>query len=177
MIFKFKLFTLNLLNLLLMKNILPLFFFILCAGIMYAQNAIVPVGGTATGSNGSATYTVGQIAVQHADNGSISILEGVQQPYEIQTVGVDDYPGITLEAIVYPNPTQNRLNLRISNYEIPAEGLTAQLFDASGRLLQKVTVSELETQFELGSYATATYQLRVLDGNRLLKTFKVVKTR
>lgn len=158
-----------------MKNILPLFFFLLYTGLMFAQSAIVPVGGTATGSNGSATYTVGQIAVQKADNGSTSILEGVQQPYEIQTVGIDDYPGITLNAIVYPNPTQGAVQLRISNFDMPAEGLAAQLYDNNGKLLQTITVSDLETSIDLSAYATALYQLRVMEGKHLLKTFKIVK--
>ena len=142
---------------------------------VFAQSDFVPVGGTATGDAGSVTYTVGQIAVQGTNNGDKSVLEGVQQPYEIQTVGVDDYPGITLNAVVYPNPTQNLLNLRISNFEIPTSGLTAQLYDADGRLLQVTTVSELETSFDLRIYPMATYQLRVLDGKRMLKTFKIVK--
>lgn len=140
-----------------------------------AQSDFVPVGGTATGNNGSVTYTVGQIAVQSADNGDKSVLEGVQQPYEIQTVGVNDYPGITLDAVVYPNPTQHSVQLRISNYDIPDNGLKAQLYDANGRLLEIYTVSDLLTQFDLSKYATATYQLRVMVGNRLLKTFKIVK--
>ena len=158
-----------------MKKLVFTIFMMTLACAVMAQTDIVPAGGTATGGAGTVTYTVGQIAVQSADNGDKSVLEGVQQPYEIQTVGINDYPGITLDAVVYPNPTMNVLNLRISNYEIPSEGLTAQLYDANGRLLQTVTVSDLETRFDLGTYATATYQLRVLDGKQLLKTFKIVK--
>ncbi len=158
-----------------MKKFLTLFAMLTFSVCLYAQSDFVPVGGTATGTSGSVTYTVGQIAVQNAGDGDKSVLEGVQQPYEIQTVGVDDYPGITLDAVVYPNPTRNVLNLRISNYDIPADGLMAQFYDANGRLLQTATVSELLTSFDLGTYPVATYQLRVLDGKQLLKTFKVVK--
>jgi len=151
-----------------------LFVSVLSLGAM-AQSAIVPAGGTANGSGGSATYTVGQIAVQRADNGDKYMIEGVQQPYEIQTVGIDDYPGITLQAVLYPNPTQHSVQLSISNYTIPSYGLTAQLFDGNGKLLQIFTISDFDTQMNLEQYPTATYQLRVLDGKRLLKTFKVVK--
>lgn len=158
-----------------MKRIFTFFTVLWWAVSAFAQSDFVPAGGVATGEAGTVTYTVGQIAVQNADNGDKNVLEGVQQPYEIQTVGVDDYPGITLAAVVYPNPTQNLLNLRVSNYEIPMSGLTAQLYDANGRLLQMTTVSEQETSFDLRSYPTATYQLRVLDDKRVLKTFRVVK--
>lgn len=158
-----------------MKNLFITLFFSVLATAMFAQSAIVPVGGTASGSGGSATYTVGQIAVQRADNGSYYIIEGVQQPYEIQVVGINEYPGIALQAIVYPNPTQHFVQLRITNYEIPAEGLTAQLFDANGKFLHEYKVTSMETKMDLEMYPTATYQLRVLNGSKLLKTFKVVK--
>lgn len=141
-----------------------------------AQSAIVPAGGTATGNGGSVTYTVGQIVDQRAVGGDKYMIEGVQQPYEIQTVGQNEYPGITLEAVVYPNPTHNTIQLRISNYDIPEGGLIAQLYDPHGKLLENHTISDAVSQFDLSSYASATYQLRVMNGKQLLKTFKIVKT-
>lgn len=151
----------------------------ICAlGVTFAcaQSAVVTTGGTATGNGGTVTYTVGQIADQRVEAGGKYIIEGVQQPYEIQTVGQNEYPGITLEAIVFPNPTLNTIQLRISNYDIPEGGLKAQLYDPQGKLLEIYTVSDLITQFDLSGYASATYQLRVLNGKQLLKTFKIVKT-
>lgn len=141
-----------------------------------AQSAIVPVGGTATGAGGSVTYTVGQIAVQRVEGGNKYVIEGVQQPYEIQTVGVNEYPGITLQALVYPNPTHNSIQLSIINFDIPSYGLKAQLYDANGKLLQIIIVSDNLTAIDLEEYAAGTYQLRVMNEKRLLKTFKIVKT-
>lgn len=54
-----------------------------------AQSSVVPTGGTASGNGGTVTYTVGQIAAQNNSDGTTSISEGVQQPYEIQTIGID----------------------------------------------------------------------------------------
>ena len=160
-----------------MKKVYFILFFSILTVSLTAQSDIVTSGGTATGAGGSATYTVGQIAVQRAStsNGSYFIIEGVQQPYEIQVVGINEYPGIALQAIVYPNPTQHFVQLRITNYEIPAEGLTAQLFDANGKFLHEYRITDMETKMDLEIYPTATYQLRVMNGNHLLKTFKVVK--
>ena len=100
---------------------------------MFAQSAVVTAGGTANGSGGSATYTVGQIADQRVEGSGKYIIEGVQQPYEIQTVGIDNYPNITLNAVVYPNPTIDKVVLSISNFDIPSSGLTMQLFDFNGK--------------------------------------------
>lgn len=140
-----------------------------------SQSDIVPLGGTATGSGGSATYTIGQPAIQRIQNGNTYIIEGVQQPYEIQTVGVDDFPQIVLNAVVYPNPTDNIVQLKLNGYEIPDGGLTARLYDGNGRLLQTVTVSDYLTAFGIGQYSSGSYLLDLLDGKRKLKTFKIIR--
>lgn len=152
----------------------------LCIGFFMfgaAQSAIVPVGGDAQSSAGSVSYTVGQIAVQTVtnSNGSISAAEGVQQPYEIQAVGVDDYPQIVLDAVVYPNPTENQARLQLNGFELTNDGLQAHLFDSRGRLLQIIPVTGDLTTFQIGQYATGTYFLELRDGKRTLKTFKVVR--
>ena len=141
----------------------------------FAQSAIVPVGGDAQGNGGSVSYTVGQVAQQHNGNGTVSVAEGVQQPYEIMTVGTDDYPQIVLNAMVYPNPTENLVQLQLNGVEIPYEGFRANLHDGNGKLLQSLSVIEDLTTFQIGQYATGTYYLELRDGKRLLKTFKVVR--
>ena len=144
---------------------------------VYSQSAIVPVGGNAQSNSGSVSYTVGQIAVQTSSNssGSVFIAEGVQQPYEIMTIGVDNYPQITLNAVVYPNPTENLAQLKLNGFEIPSGGLNATLYDGNGKLLQNLTVTEELTDFQIGHYASGTYYLELRDGRQLLKTFKVVR--
>ena len=143
-----------------------------------AQSAVVPVGGDAKNNSGSVSYTVGQIAVETASNsnGSITIVEGVQQPYEIMTVGVDDYPQIALNAVVYPNPTENLAQLQLNGFEIPADGLRAILYDGNGKQLQSVIVTDELTPFQIGQYATGTYYLELRDSRRVLKTFKIMRS-
>lgn len=156
-----------------------IFAILLCiAGIVAAQSAVVSVGGDAQSNGGSVSYTVGQVAVQTVanSNGSVSVAEGVQQPYEIMTVGVDDYPQIVLDAVVYPNPTDNFAQLRLNGFEIPADGLRANLYDGNGKRLQTIPVTDDLTTFQIGQYATGTYYLEVRDGKRILKTFKVVRS-
>ena len=160
-----------------MKKIYFTLFFCAFAFTAFCQTGVVTAGGTVSGSGGSATYTVGQIADQRVEAGGKYIIEGVQQPYEIQTVGVNNYPGIQLEAVLYPNPTAHFVQLKISNFEIPPHGLKAQLFDKSGKLLQVFDVFDLLTQMDLSEYPSATYQLRIMDDKQLLKTFQIVKNK
>ena len=143
----------------------------------HAQETITTTGGEATSNAGSVSYTIGQIAIQTATNGNASIAEGVQQPYEIQTVGVDNYPNITLNAMVYPNPTADLLTLAVGNVETFHEtSLQAMLYTTNGQPLQTVTVAGEHTVVDMTNVAAGTYYLRVTDGKQTLKTFKVVKT-
>ena len=162
-----------------MKSITTFIVFLLSlAGATFAQSAIVPLGGDTQSNSGSVSYTVGQIAVESAanSNGSVTIAEGVQQPYEIQTVGIDEYPQIALNAVVYPNPTENLAQLRLNGFEIPADGLRAILYDGNGKQLQSLMVTDDLTAFQIGQYATGTYYLELRDGKRVLKTFKIVRS-
>lgn len=162
-----------------MKRITTFIVFLLSlAGATFAQSAIVPLGGDTQSNSGSVSYTVGQIAVESAanSNGSVTIVEGVQQPYEIQTVGIDEYPQIALNAVVYPNPTENLAQLRLNGFEIPADGLRAILYDGNGKQLQSLMVTDDLTAFQIGQYATGTYYLGLRDGKRVLKTFKIVRS-
>lgn len=142
---------------------------------LFAQSAVVPAGGSATGNGGTVTYTVGQIADQKVEGGGHYVIEGVQQPYEIQVVGINNYPGINLTAIVYPNPTVGKVMLSIRDYEIPSTGLMLQLFDLNGKFLKTMVITDADTEIDFSEYAASTYQLRVLNQKQLLKTFKVVK--
>jgi len=159
------------------KGLLILVAVVFCTFSLNAQSVIVPVGGDAQNSNGSVSYTVGQIAVETVNNGSgsISVAEGVQQPYEIQTVGVNQYPQIALNAKIFPNPTENLVQLELNGFEIPSSGLQAYLYDANGKLLQTVRVTDDITDFQIGHFATGNYLLELKSGNRSLKTFKVIR--
>lgn len=159
-----------------MKRLYFLFFILMGMMAVSAQSAIVPIGGDAQATSGNVSYTVGQIAIQKSANSNgVSVGEGVQQPYEIMTVGVDEYPQIVLNAVVYPNPTENLLCLKLNGFEIPTNGLRANLYDGNGKQLQYIDVVEDLTSFQIGQYATGTYYLELRDGKRVLKTFKIIR--
>ena len=147
-------------------------FFVLMGIAVFAQSDIVPVGGTATGENGTVTFTIGQIAVQSQGEGSITLSEGVQQPYEIQTIGIDNYPGITLNAVVYPNPTAGNVQLTMSNVQLEGE---VRVFDTNGKLLFVKKIEGETTEILMSDLAAGTYFVNVVSGKQVLKTFKVVK--
>jgi len=141
--------------------------------VTFAQSALVGTGGEVLNNDGSVSFSVGQIAVQNSSDGTITISEGVQQPYEISVVGVDNYHGITLNAVVYPNPTVGELQLTIDNLQLEGE---VKVFDVNGKFLFSKKIEGENTRLDLSRYATGTYYINVCGGKEVMKTFKVVKT-
>ena len=147
-------------------------FFILHGIAASAQSVIVPFGGDATDGSVTVSYTVGQVAVQANSDGGTTIYEGVQQPYEIQIIGIDDYPGITLNAMVYPNPTVGNVQLTMNNVQLEGE---VKVFDANGKFLFSREIEGGTTEIPMSDLSAGTYFVNVVNEKQVLKTFKVVK--
>ena len=100
--------------------------------------------------------------------------QGVQQPYEISiVVGIHDVIGIQLQCKVYPNPSTSYLQLEIENYDLT--DLNYRLFDVAGKLLRSDEVVANTTTIDIEQYVPATYLLQVVNGEKAIQTFKIIK--
>lgn len=141
---------------------------------LHAQEAISSAGGDATGSGGSVSYTFGQVGYTSNTGIDGSVAEGVQQPFEISTVsGIEEAQGINLNCLAYPNPTTEFLFLKVDNYN--KENLWYKLYDITGKLLENKKIVDKETTIDMIDFLPATYILKVLDTDKVVKTFKIVK--
>ena len=138
-----------------------------------AQDAIPTSGGNVSGNGGTVSYTVGQViyATYTGSNGSVS--HGVQQPYEISVVSRVEFTTIELACSAYPNPTTDKLILKVENLE--RSNLNYQLLDINGKLLASNKVEGSETCISMGSLTPSIYFLKVFDGVNEAKIFKIIK--
>jgi len=147
---------------------------ILLCGTMslQAQQTTTTAGGEASGSGGTASYTVGQtVYTTNTDTSGNSTAQGVQQPYEISTtIGINE-TSISLEMSVYPNPTTNYLSLKVKK----TDNLSYQLYDMQGKLIKDIIISSKTTNIAMETLPSATYLLKVIQYNKLVKTFKIIK--
>jgi len=142
---------------------------------LQAQEAIPASGGEAGGSGGSVSYTVGQViyTTKTGTNGN-SVTEGVQQPYEISVVtGLTEAKDINLSVSTYPNPTNSYLTVIVENYE--TTNLQYMIFDINGKLLRKIKCAGNQTSINIQNYPAANYFVKVLDSEKEIKTFKIIK--
>lgn len=158
-------------------NKIRTYFYLLLVGFFIqnsqAQKSLVTSGGDVTGTSGTVSYSVGQTIYTNATGIGGGITQGVQQPFEIVTLGTDNFPEITLSISVYPNPTTSIINLKIDDFNI--ENLQFYLFDVTGKQLQSQKITNTETSIEMKNLPQAVYLLNVQNKNTIIKNFRIIK--
>ncbi|MGD2033544.1 MAG: T9SS type A sorting domain-containing protein [Bacteroidales bacterium] len=140
----------------------------------YAQTVNSATGGNASGSGGSVSYSIGQTVYQTYTEANGSVAEGVQQPYEISVVtAIKKAKGINLSISAYPNPATDYLTLEVKEFELSE--LSYHLHDVQGKLLQSGKIIGNQTNIAISDLVPSTYFVKVLQENKVIKTFKIFK--
>ena len=148
-------------------------FFGLCN--LQAQEVIPTTSGEAGGSDGSASYTAGQVVYTTiAGTNGNSVAGGVQQPYEISVVtGIPEAKDISLNVMAYPNPATDYLTVKVENYE--TANLRYMVFDINGKLLQTIKATGTETRIQTSNLVPAGYFVKIYDKQKEIKVFMIIK--
>ena len=153
-----------------------------------AQEGTSASGGQASGSGGTASYSVGQLVYTSFTGANGTVTQGVQQAYKITAItGIED--GKFINLLAFPNPTTSFLTLIVENDAF--EHLTYQLYDMNGKLLDAKKLTSNETSISMIHLPSTVYMLKVIDhqkeayhkktGNSgtgpfvVVKTFKIIK--
>ena len=146
---------------------------LLSVSLAQAQESSNASGGDAIGSGGTIAYSVGQIVYTSNTGVTGTVNQGVQQAYEIFTVGIKETE-LNISLSVFPNPTANNLTLQISDHN--NKKLSYQLYDIQGKLLNNGQVTEQQTQINTASLTPATYLIHVVNQeNKKVQSFKIIK--
>lgn len=150
--------------------------FLLVLGLtgLQAQESVHTTGSEASGSGGSVSYSVGQVAFQTHTGINGSVAEGVQQPYEISVVtGIEEAHSINLSVTAFPNPTIDNLILSINEFD--NSNLSYQLYDMNGKLLKNQKITGSHTSIDMSNLVPANYLVKITQTNNTIKTFKIIK--
>jgi hypothetical protein len=161
-----------------MKHLSISFFFVISLLALNvqlnAQQAIPAAGGNASSAGGSVSFTVGQIFYSNFSAPEGSVSQGVQQPYEISVISaIEEVDDINLRFSVFPNPASDFLVLEMEKeWSLPR---ILFLYDINGKLLQNVKIINHQTRLDISRYKPAVYFLKVVEGKKELKVFRIVK--
>ena len=84
-----------------------------------------------------------------------------------------DYSNINLVCAAFPNPASDFLTLEVENYDY--DNLSYKLFNASGKLLESKKVTGNKTTISIAKLFPALYFLKVIDKQKDIRTFKIIK--
>lgn len=159
------------------KYIVLIFLCSLAASDIDAQRNIVVGGGEMISSSGSASYSLGQLFYEAGHSSSVSLLQGVQQPFEWQVLNTQDItedPGVNIQ--FFPNPTTDLIFLEIDESS-PMVSYELRLFNSTGQLIKNQSIVEVKTLISLGNMPSGIYFLHLLEknNNTLFRTIKIIK--
>ena len=151
------------------KLILSLF--ILIGHVGMAQQSPVTTGGTVSGTNGSVSYTIGQLVDDSYSNGNYAVTPGLQQPYEVFNPLPLKFLSFT--ASLFGN--QTLLNWKTANeqnvnhFEIEKKVTSDNDFSFLATVKAKENTGEEEYQYidHSLSEGVAYYRLKEVDNNGL----------
>jgi len=129
-------------------------------------------GGDATGSGGSVAYSVGQIVYTTSTGTTGSVAQGVEQAYEIYSVGIKE-TSLNISLSIFPNPTSDFLTLKVEDYN--NETLFFYLLDEQGKLILSEQIKNQNTQLSMSTLARGSYFINIVQTNKKIQTFKIIK--
>lgn len=159
------------------SQLIAVILFMLLLSNLQAQEAIPASGGIATGSNGSISYSIGQVVFTTITGVNGIVPLGVQQPYEfLMRPGPGNVEKPITYCMVYPNPVTDFLTLKVENgINLSLSTFSFQLSDMGGKLIEKKKIIANETIIPMMNLVPSVYQLIVIENNNEIITFKIIK--
>jgi hypothetical protein len=140
--------------------------------LLNAQQIVTTGGDYHQNSSGSISYTIGEVAIETFSKTNNILTQGFHQTNLI-AVAINEVKGLDFEISVFPNPTKDIVMLKVAMEKIV--GMQYRLFDTNGKVLQNKFLERTETEISFDNLTPATYFIKVVQGKKDLKTFKIVK--
>ena len=151
------------------KIISILTFLIGTNNLVNAQEVVSTQGDSYSNANGSIDFTIGEVIIDTGTDGTNDLTQGFHQS-NWSLVGVVDHD-LSFEAIVFPNPTEDILNIKTQAFD----NVMYSLYDAQGKLVIQNKLSAAQTLIQVSHLAAGSYSLILNNKTQKLKTFNLIK--
>ena len=151
------------------KIISILIFLIGTNNLVNAQEVVSTQGDSYSNANGSIDFTIGEVIIDTGTDGTNDLTQGFHQS-NWSLVGMVDHD-LSFEAIVFPNPTEDILNIKTQAFD----NVMYSLYDAQGKLVIQNKLSAAQTLIQVSHLAAGSYSLILNNKTQKLKTFNLIK--
>jgi hypothetical protein len=147
--------------------------YILLSDYSIAQESITSSGNTTNNTSGNVSYSVGQPFYIESKGSNGSSTNGVQQTYLISDVSTTEIiPNISFN--IFPNPTIDLVTIQVNSST--QDPISYELFDETGRIIEKGSFIEIENKMSFINYVNGNYLLK-LKSNGKSKSYNIIKTK
>ncbi len=153
-----------------MKKHALVLFSLLTTLTVSAQEVIATQGDSYSNASANIDFTIGEVIINKGTDGTNDLTQGFHQT-NWNFVGLEDFAP-DYEAIIFPNPTEDVLNIRTSTFE----NVTYTLYDTQGKLVMQNILSAEQTPIQVSQLAPGAYSLCINDQTGQLKNFKLIKS-
>ena len=136
-----------------------------------AQEVVTTQGDSYSNASGNIDFTLGEVVINTGTDGTNDLTQGFHQT-NWSFVNIENHVP-SYEAIIYPNPAEDFLNIQASLYE----DVSYVLYDEMGKLILQGRLLSEKTALVVGQLATGRYSLILNNSKENLKTFNIIKTR
>jgi hypothetical protein len=137
-----------------------------------AQQVVTTAGSSFSSTTGSISYTIGESFAQTMTGTDKVLTMGFQQPnITVSIISELKYLGYDITA--FPNPVFDELNLNLGKDGL--NDLQYVLCDMNGKVILQKNLEGLITKIPFGNLPSGFYILKITDGVKEIKTFKVIK--
>jgi hypothetical protein len=147
--------------------------FILLANKILAQESPVSSGGNIINSEGSVSFTIGQIFYSSNSFSNITVEQGIQHAYSIVPLVNDEFISSTLNIQVFPIPTIDKIKLNIKDIDLT--DFNYSLFNINGQLISKSSITLTESTIDMQNLPSGIYLLKISRSNFEIKKFNIIK--
>ena len=135
-----------------------------------AQEVVATQGESYSNASANIDFTIGEVIINTGTDGTNDLTQGFHQT-NWNFLGVENHAP-NYEATIFPNPTEDVLNIKTSSFE----NVTYTLYDAQGKLVMQDILSAEQTPIQVSQLAPGSYSLTLNNETQNLKTFKLIKT-
>lgn len=136
------------------------------------HSSINVTGGDLSSSDGSVSYSIGQVFYSSLSSDENYVTEGIQQPLVTYTTKIDKKEK-DFKVVAYPNPVVNYFTIEASSYT--NRSLNYQIMDLNGRLLKEDQIKKSGSKVDISRFSAAIYLVRISDNGQHIKTIKIIK--
>jgi len=146
-----------------------------CLGQTAKPDLISASGDHFTSPGKQISWSLGEVITETFLNTEYSVTQGFHQ-CNYRVTAMDESILIDFDIQVYPNPASDFIRVVINSNKKKPESFLISITDLQGKKLLLFNAAGNSHILSLLSYKPGTYFLSVLEGEKILKTFKIIKS-